>query len=51
MTPMNAMEHLIVDSLKNSRKRDISQQDCRICLENGQEMSKMMIPCRCTGSI
>lgn len=46
---MNAIEQILVSQLRASRKKQ--EKECRICLEEDEETSKLIIPCKCTGSI
>jgi hypothetical protein len=50
LMPMNVVESMIVQELRQIRKTT-RHKECRICLESEEETSKIITPCRCTGSI
>lgn len=44
------MERSLVNNLKSMRKV-AKHKECRICLEDNEEQSKLVLPCKCTGSM
>jgi E3 ubiquitin-protein ligase DOA10 len=49
MQPMNDMERHLVGKIREMR--GTKGMECRICLEDNEEESKLIVPCKCTGSV